>query len=191
MFKLSNTWANPQAGGQQGFPAPGAGAQTTGPTLVPRHLGATEWTPERPTKGKRTFFGARTASPPAATVAGQQGFPAVESDPQRRPPGSMPNVPPLQPAQAIMVWTPYYDRGADAYVPNYGKVLYNPIGAGVVALYRPQASYGPAGQYINDAIWWTSQAIPTSVNLQGLTDPFGLAEILDDIEVQAVVRTTG
>jgi len=89
------------------------------------------------------------------------------------------------------VETPYYDRGAAAVVQNYGKVLENPIGAGIVALSRPQASYGGAAQYDYGALWWTSQAIPTSINLQGLTDPEALNEILGSVAVQAVVRTTG
>jgi hypothetical protein len=187
VFKLSNTWRNPAGGGQSGFPAPGSGGQTTGAPLVPRHEGAVEWTPEEPTKGRRTFLGARA---PTRGVTGQQGFPPVEDAAQARPPGSMPNVPPIH-GEAIMVWTPYYDRGAAAYVPNYGKLLVNPIGAGIVALSRPQATYGRAAQYLNGALWWTSQDIPTSVNLQGLTDPYALAAILDDIEIEAVVRTTG
>lgn len=102
----------------------------------------------------------------------------------------MPNVP-LQYGLPIMVYTPYYDRGAAAYVPNYGKVLFNPIGAGIVAQYRPQASYGKAAQYANGALWWSSQAIPTTVNLQGLTDPRTLAAMLGPIKIQGVVRTTG
>ncbi len=183
MFRVSNTFnAETAAGSQRGFPAPGAGGQTTGLPLAPQHGGAVEWEPERPTKGKRTFWGA------AQPRGGQQGFPGVEDAPQARPAGSMPNVPPMQPPTAIMVWTPYYSRGADAYAPNFGRVLVNPIGAGVVALQRPQASYGQAAQYIQGALWWTSQDIPTSVNLQGLTDPYALADILDDVTVQAVMR---
>jgi len=81
--------------------------------------------------------------------------------------------------------------GAGGVAPQYGKVLTNPIGAGVVALHRPQASYGSAAQYVNGAIWWTSQAIPTTVNLQGLTRPQDLAAVLGPLYVQAAIRTTG
>lgn len=102
----------------------------------------------------------------------------------------MPNKPPIF-GGVDYHYTPYYDRGAAAYVPITGKLLYNPIGAGIVVNHRPQASYGPAGQYADGAIWWASQAIPTSVNLQGLTSPDELANLLDDIQIQAVVRTTG
>jgi hypothetical protein len=102
----------------------------------------------------------------------------------------MTNIPP-QFGGNIAVETPYYSRGADAFVQNYGKVLYNPIGAGVQALSRPQASYGPSGQYIEGEIFWTSQVIPTSINLQSLTDPAELAALLDPLTVYAVARVNG
>jgi hypothetical protein len=99
----------------------------------------------------------------------------------------MPNHPPVY-GEAMEVWTPYYDRGAAAYVQNYGKLLTNPIGAGIAVQHRGAASYGAAGQYINGAIWWTSQAVPTSVGLQGLSSPEVLAALLGRMSVQAVVR---
>lgn len=187
MFKLSNTWSNPSSpdGTQRGFPAPGAGQQTTGgPSQPAASRNADYWSPVWPTKGRRTW------TDPAAPASEQRGFPNPLGWLQRRPKGSMParqdpyglNVP---------VETPYYSRGAAAVVQNYGKVLVNPIGAGIVARHRPQASYGVAGQYVNGAIWWTSQAIPTSVNLQGLTDPEALANVIDPIYLEGVVRTTG
>jgi hypothetical protein len=101
----------------------------------------------------------------------------------------MPNVPPIFGGVGFK-WMPYYDRGAEAYSPITGKVLYNPIGAGIVAMYRPQASYGPSGDYENGSIWWRSQLIPTSVELTELEMPEDLAEILGPINVQAVVRTS-
>lgn len=181
VFRLAETFKKPASGAnaQRGFPAPGAGAQTVGPfTPAPKDA---VWSSSRPTKGDPTW------AHPSAPASGQRGYPAPYNPGQRRPPGSMPNDPAIS-GLPDMVWTPYYDRGAAAYVPNYGKVLTNPIGAGVVALHRPQASYGPAGQYVNGAIWWTSQAVPTSVNLQGLTDPAVLAAVLGPINVQAAVR---
>jgi hypothetical protein len=83
---------------------------------------------------------------------------------------------------------PDFSKGTARDVPNFGKVLTNPIGAGVVALHRPQASYGQAAQYYAGTIWWTPQAIPTSVNLSGLTSPDALAAILGPLYVQAAVR---
>lgn len=181
VFQVSRTFDNPSQGTQSGQPGIGAGAQTTGPASQPRSA-AVPWDPMRPIKGLFSWM--------MPSRDGQRGFPSPEAPDQSRPPGSMPNVPPIF-GGVYQNYTPYYDRGAAAFVPNFGFLLTNPIGAGVVALQRPQASYGPAGQYFNGAIWWTSQAIPTSVNLQGLTNPEVLASILSTNELQAVVRTTG
>jgi hypothetical protein len=106
-------------------------------------------------------------------------------------PAGLMNNHPIQRGSPVPVTTPYYDRGAAATVQNFGKLLYDPIGAGIPVPYRTQASYGPAAQYANSALWWTSQVIPTTINLQGLTDPQALNEILGSVLVQAVVRTTG
>lgn len=180
MFQLARTYKKPAQGSgpQRGFPSPGEGMQTTGPfdpapEVVP-------WDSSRPTKGRPSLFQTRNS--------GQQaGQPAPTNAEQARPRGSMPNLVP-QSGAPIPVWTPYYSRGAAAYVQNFGKVLANPIGAGVVANHRPQASYGPAAQYFDSTIWWTSQAIPTSVNLQGLTGPEVLAAVLGQVNVQGALR---
>lgn len=185
MFKLSNTFQKPAQGSnaQRGFPAPGAGAQTVGqgqrpPGFVPQE-------PVRPTQGTRSWF-----RPTNGVAQAQRGFPSPQNKAQRIPAGTRRN-PPLFPATPVYVETPYYSRGTAAFVPNVGKVLSNPIGGGIAAGFRPQASYGGAAQYFNGALWWTSQAIPTSLNLQGLTDPAALNEQLGSVLVQAVVRTTG
>lgn len=200
VFRLAATFNNPagNTGRQQGFPAPGAGQQfepispgpnggldvhVYGPSTLD-YEPLPPWVPVRPDKGRKSW---RNASSPSG---GQRGYPAPEDPGQERPPGSMDAYAPAYGGN-IPVWTPYYDRGAAAWVQNYGKVLYDPIGAGVVALQRPQASYGPAATYADGAIWWTAQTVPTSVNLQGLTDPQELAALLSDVEVQAVYRTTG
>lgn len=91
------------------------------------------------------------------------------------------------PAEPVYVYTPYYDRGAAAYAPNFGKVLSNPIGAGIYAPYRIQASNGQPAQYFNRALFWTSQVIPTSLHLGGLNDAASLKAILGTLNVEAVV----
>lgn len=182
VFQLSRTFGKPAHGGNanRGFPAPGAGAQTSGDfTPAPWDVA---WQSDQPTQGRRSFFGA------ARPRGEQRGFPEPFNAGQRRPDGSMPNVPAYS-GLPTPVTTPYFSRGAAATVQNYGKVLTNPIGAGVVAQHRPQASYGSAAQYVNGAIWWTSQAIPTTVNLQGLTSPADLAAVLGPVYVQAAIRT--
>lgn len=181
MFKLAATFENPGSS-QTGFPSPGDGAQTTGPGVMQPQVEVGP--PVRPTKGLFSWLN------PFADGGEQRGFPSPLNWLQRRPPKSMPNDPPIFGGVAYNE-TPDMDRGASAFVPITGKVLTNPIGAGIVVPYRPQSSYGPAGQYADGAIWWTSQSIPTSVNLQGLASPHELAALLDDIQIQAVVRTTG
>jgi hypothetical protein len=182
VFKLALTYKDPSQGAnvQRGFPAPGSGAQLSGPPsqarqpdIVPR--------PNRPTKGIRSWF------MPSSPSGEQRGMAPAGTAAQMRPNGSMPNVPPIY-GQNIPVYTPYYSRGAAAFVQNYGKVLTNPIGAGIVANNRPQASYGPSSEYHNGMIFWTSQAVPTSVGMNGLTSPQVLAALLGRMNVQAAVR---
>jgi hypothetical protein len=91
-------------------------------------------------------------------------------------------------SRPFFVRGPRFSEGTQRDVPNVGQVYSNPIGAGVVARYRPQASYGQAAQYYAGTIWWTPQAIPTSVNLSGLTSPASLAALLGPMNVQAAVR---
>jgi len=184
VFRVADTFKNPASGAnaQRGFPAPGSGAQIsgdpiTGSSYVPQ-------VPTRPIKGRRSWFDIYTGSNP------QRGFPSPENEDQKRPKGLMNNIPAVG-GLPLEVYTPYYSRGAAAFVENYGKTLVNPIGNGVQVNHRPQASYGGAGQYFNGAIWWTNQVIPTSIPMQGLNSPDELAAILSGLEVQGVVRTTG
>lgn len=182
VFRPALTFREPSAAqnSQRGFPSPGAGAQTSGPPSQARQPDILA-TAARPTKGRRSWFR------PSDPASEQRGFAEAGNLLQMRPPGSMPNVPPIH-GLNIEVETPYYSRGAAAFVQNYGKVLTNPIGAGIVAMHRPQASYGASSEYHNGAIWWTSQAIPTSVGMQGLASPGVLASLLGMLNVQAVVR---
>lgn len=186
LFKVRQTFEKASQS-QSGQPPIGAGAQTTGePSFVSKGANQeTRWAPDRPTKGVFSWLLGRKKPSDS-----QIGFPDPYDPAQARPAGQMDNYPSPVSGLPQMVYTPYFDRGAAAYVPNYGKVLYNPVGAGVVALHRPKAFYGGAAQYIDHALWWTSQVIPTSLNTQGLTDPEGLSEILDSITVQAVYPTT-
>lgn len=182
MFKLALSFQGPAQGAnvQRGFPAPGAGAQTSGgPSNLPQN--DTLIRPVRPSKGIRTWF------KPSSASGEQRGMAPAQSPAQMRPAGSMPNTAPIY-GRNVEVETPYYSRGAAAFVQNYGTVLTNPIGAGIVANYRTQASYGPSSEYHNGSIWWTSQAIPTSIGTQGLANPGVLAALLGMVNVQAVVR---
>lgn len=184
VFKVKGTFDNPTQGAnrQRGYPEAGAGAQTIGPYEAPPER--VPVSPMQPIKGLFSWLF------PTRNADVQRGYPSPDEANQRRPRGSMPNEP-IAFGGVYQNETPYYDRGAAGFVPNFGKVTTNPIGAGIYAPYRPQPSYGSSGQYADGAIWWTSQMIPTTVNLQGLTTPEELAGLLDGLEIQAVVRTTG
>lgn len=187
MFKLSRTFKNagsPEAA-QRGFPAPGAGDQTVGDFTPPGLEPA--WAAMLPTQGAVSWTDpSGYNTPPGARD--QQGYPSPLGPSQRRRGWGRG---PVASGLPIDVVSPQFSRGAARTVHNYGKVLTNPIGAGVVALYRAQASYGSSAQYENGQIFWTSQAVPTSVRFQGLTSPDELAAVLGPINVQAVLRTTG
>lgn len=186
MFKLARTWSKPsnEEGSNRGFPAPGDGAQKTGLYPSPAALarGYVPAEPERPTKGFRSFF------QPSGHQGTQAGQPAPGGPGQGRE-GWGPGVAPD--GRPMYVRGPRFSEGTARDVPNYGKVLVNPIGAGIVALHRPQASYGQAAQYYAGTIWWTPQAIPTSINMQGLTSPKALEAVLGPLYVQAAIRVEG
>lgn len=184
VFALARTFHKPaatQGNRNRGFPEPGAGAQTQGDfTPSPEE---SQWSPVYPIQGQPSW------NTPASGKGEQRGFPApLKAQQGRRGWGPGPTSS-GRPVDHLAPW--WAGHVANRTVHNFGKVLTNPIGAGVVARYRPQASYGPAGTYVNGQIFWTSQAIPTTINLQGLTDPAALAAVLGPIRVQAVVRTTG
>jgi len=180
VFKLAYTFTDPGSS-QTGQPPIGSGAQIVADASQPPKL--VPWNNSRPTKGFFSFLF------PERGANAQRGMPSPLAVNQRRPPGSMPQKPPVF-GGVYQHYTPYYDRGAAAYVPNFGRVLYNPIGAGIVALNRPRAYYAQPGQYANGAIWWTSQAIPTSINSQSLVTPQELSALLSGLQIEAVVRTT-
>jgi hypothetical protein len=185
MFKLARTFDDPgsRVNSNRGFPAPGSGAQQTGDyTLSSIYMGDQSQEPVRPTKGRRALFTPAQAS--------QRGAPPPNAPDMRRPAGSFDQNPAGYQPDGLNHphYTREFSRGAPGVVQEYGKVLVNPIGSGVVVRHRPQASYGPAAQYVNGSIWWTTQAVPTSVNLQGLTDPRVLEQVLGPIMVQAAIR---
>lgn len=190
-FKPRNTFANPtnNAAVNAGQPAPGAGAQWL-PTTSPPPQAFDDPRPREPlhpTRGKRSWL------TPSSPRGGQQGMASPLDALQSRPtdgPFAMDAIPPVS-GLPIAVETPYYSRGAAAFVQNFGKVLYNPIGAGIPVPNRPQASYGPSGQYIEGSIFWTSQVIPTSIPPTALTSPQELADLLDPLTVYAVARVNG
>ena len=130
----------------------------------------------------------RAASRPwwkPGSQADRLGYPVPLGGPDRRSPPAV-QVPMF--GGVMQVAGPLWDQGAAGYAPQFGQVLSNPIGAGIVTRARPQASYGPAGQYVNGYIWWVPQTVPTSLQLGGLTSPQELQALLGTVNVQAAVR---
>lgn len=181
VFRLAQTFYDP-ADSQSGFAEPGAGAQTTGdPSFVSQIEGSPAGGPERPTKGLFSWLF------PASPRSLNTGQPEPLNGLQHRPPGSMDAVPPIF-GGVDYNYSREYSRGAGAFVPITGKVLTNPIGAGLVAMQRPQASYGPSGEYVAGQIFWTSQAVPTTVDLNGLLSAEQVEALVGNMSVQAMVR---
>lgn len=172
VFRLAQTFFDPEDS-QTGFAEPGAGAQTSGdPSFVSQvEPSAVNYAPVRPTKGLLSWLF------PDSARALQAGQPEPENALQHRTPGSMPNEMPIFGDWAFK-FMPNFSRGSQAYVANTGQIMSNPIGAGNVVMQRPQASYGPSGDYEDGGIWWVPQSIQASIPLQGLISPTELQALI-------------
>lgn len=133
----------------------------------------------------RRFF-----CPSSVNAQRQRGFPMPLGADETRAFAGRPlrNDVPMQ-SGPIRVQPGRSDMGARGYVNIFGQVGTNPIGAGVVAMNRPQPFYGPAGEYVENTIFWVSQAIPTSIPQGPLVSPATMAALLGAVNVQAAVRT--
>jgi hypothetical protein len=58
-----------------------------------------------------------------------------------------------------------YSRGADAYAPKFGVLNISPIGAGIYGPYRLPTIAGPGARYLQGAIWFDVQSIPTTIRM--------------------------
>lgn len=172
MFRLAQTYLDPEDS-QTGFAEPGAGAQTTGePSFVSMvEPSPVNYAPVRPTKGILSWLF------PDSMRARQTGQPEPENALQHRTPGSMPNEAAVF-GDYMFTFKPTFSRGAEAYHVTTGLTLTNPIGAGNVVMQRPQASYGPSGDYQDGGIWWLPQSIQASIPLQGLISPAELQALI-------------
>ena len=133
---------------------------------------------------KRSWF--RPASPQSLS----RGMPTPMAQTQTRRAAGDPrfDVPPAPDAGYHVAHNRRSSMGMAGVAPQYGKVFYDPIGNGVVATHRPQSSYGMSGQYMNHAIWWSQQTIPTTIPLGPLTSASELEALLGTVNVQAVVN---
>lgn len=178
MFALARTFGNPAApaNAQRGQAQVGAGLQQVAQGAPAGR--SSLWEPKRPTKGRRTW------SNPASPAGSNRGMPSPLNDRQARPAGDFtPQV--AQGTGPGWSRTPYYSMGAGEFAPQFGQVLTNPIGAGIVVSSPMAAESGQAAEYVNGVIYFATQNIPTSLNFQGLTDPEALAAILGPIYIEA------
>jgi hypothetical protein len=144
------------------------------------YVGQAEWG-EQPSMGSVAIF-----QPGVDATQAQRGTPQPEGfDQMRNPPWSH-----RAPFGGTIFCAPRRsDMGAAGYVSNFGLLFTNPIGAGIVAPNRPQASYGLAGQYIAHTIFWAQQTIPTSIQMGPLTSPDVMLALLGTVNIQAAMRT--
>jgi hypothetical protein len=160
--------------------APNPAATQTGPGSPRwRDQGYTAWSPARETSP----WSARGFPDPAEPEALQRGFGTPEAIPVPDP------GPPSGPyGKAIFVQTPYYDGGALMFAPKFGKILENPIGAGIQVPFRSYSSYYPSGQYDAGVIFWASEYIPTSIPSSALMTPDELEAILGNLEIYKSIQ---
>ena len=58
-----------------------------------------------------------------------------------------------------------YNRGAQAFAPQFGTLPISPIGAGIYNPYKLPVIAGPGARYQFGAIWFDVQSVPTSVRI--------------------------
>jgi hypothetical protein len=84
-----------------------------------------------------------------------------------------------------------YSRGAGAYAPHFGRVHYNPIGAGIYAPYKLPVIAGPGARYQLGAIWFDVQAIPTGIRMNPTVPIETVNALIATSHVGAMYATTG
>jgi hypothetical protein len=84
-----------------------------------------------------------------------------------------------------------YSRGAEAHAPHFGILTYNPIGAGIYAPYKLPPMAGPAARYVQGAIWFDVQSIPTGLRFNPTVPVETVDALIGQSHVAAAYRTTG
>jgi hypothetical protein len=117
-----------------------------------------------------------------------QGQPSPMSWWQRRQIPQRPTYPqPMHTLRQGMV----FDRGADAFAPQFGKLHFNVIGAGIPSTYKLPPIAGPGATYMAAAIWFGVQAIPTSVRMNPTVPIETINALLAQSRATAAYQTTG
>lgn len=93
--------------------------------------------------------------------------------------------------QPVFMQSRPYDRGAQAYAPQFGMIPANPIGSGVYAPYKLPVIAGPGGTYEFAAIWFDTQVVPTSMPINPTVPYETYQAFLASSSVGGMVVTTG
>lgn len=117
-----------------------------------------------------------------------RGQPAFESAYQRRPD---PGPDTIGQGQPVFAHSRPFNRGAQAFAPQFGLIPVNPIGSGVVATYKLPVIAGPGGEYEFAAIWFDVQTIPTSLLLNPTVPIETIDALLATSYVGGMIPTTG
>jgi hypothetical protein len=86
---------------------------------------------------------------------------------------------------------PNYSAGADAFAPQFGRLLANVIGAGVPTPFKLPVIAGSGARYEAGAIFFDVQAVPTSVRISPAMSQESLAALLATAHVGPSYATTG
>jgi hypothetical protein len=84
-----------------------------------------------------------------------------------------------------------YSRGADAFAPKFGTLNINPIGAGIYSPYKLPPMAGPGARYVQGAIFFDVQAIPTGLRFNQTVPIETVDALIAQSHVAAAYRTTG
>jgi hypothetical protein len=84
-----------------------------------------------------------------------------------------------------------YSRGAEAHSPKFGILNINPIGAGIYAPYKLPPCAGPGARYVQGAIFFDVQAIPTGMRFNRTVPIETVDALIKTSHVAASYRTTG
>lgn len=101
------------------------------------------------------------------------------------------SVPTVGQGQPYWVQSRPYDRGAQAFAPQFGIVAVNPVGGGVFAPYKLPVIAGPGGDYEFAALWFDAQVIPTSMPINPTIPLETYEALLATSYVGGMIPTTG
>jgi len=139
----------------------------------------------QPANGPRNVHLWFNAARPATVT---RGHPVPFAWWQRRATRGAETIP--QPVPVYLHGRPY-DRGAGAYSPKFGQLFANVIGAGVYAPYRLPTIAGPGARYVDSAIWFDVQVVPTSLQINPTIPIETMNALIAESSVGGSYLTTG